>query len=262
MKRIATSILLAIFVFVTCLTSYATPFSMATFTADVTEPIGHPGMGGGIAPAREVIDPLYAKGVVLLGGEQPVVMIAIDWCEIRNDAYDHWRDLLAEAAGTTPKHILLTTVHQHDAPVADLTAQKLLDEVGLEKSLIFPDFHEAAVQKTAQALRDALPHAQPVTHYGVGVAMVKDITSNRRTVQPDGTVTFARGSASGKMGKDLPIDLVDPWLRSLSFWNGDQPVAVLNSYSVHPMSYYGKGGISADFPGMARAMREKEMPGV
>ena len=240
----------------------AAPYSMATFTADVTEPLGHPGMGGGIDPAKEIIDPLFAKGVVLLGGEKPVVLLAIDWCEIRNDAYNRWRDVIAEAAGTTPQHVLVAAIHQHDAPVADLTAQKLLDEVGLEKSLMFPEFHEEAVQKTAQALRDALSQAQPVTHYGTGVAMVKDVTSNRRAVHPDGAINFGRGSSSPAKLQALPIDLVDPWLRSLSFWNGDTPVAVLNSYSVHPMSHYGKGYVTADFPGMARAMREKDMPGV
>lgn len=237
-------------------------FRLATFTADVTSPLGHPGMGGGIAPAKEIVDPLYAKGVVLLGSEQPVVLLSIDWCEIRNDAYDRWRTVLAEAAGTTKARVLVSAIHQHDAPVADLTAQKLLDEVGLEKSLVFPEFHEEAVQKTAAALRTALPQAQPVTHYGTGVAIVEDVTSNRRAVHPDGTINFGRGSASPESLQQLPIDLVDPWLRSLSFWNGDTPVAVLSSYSVHPMSHYGKGYVTADFPGMARAMREKDMPGV
>jgi len=245
-----------------CALSAHAEFTLATFTADVTEPIGHPGMGGGIEPAKEIVDPLYAKGVVLLGGEKPVVLLSVDWCEIRNDAYDRWREVLAEAAGTTKERVLVSAIHQHDAPVADLTAQKLLDEVGLEKSLVFPDFHEEAVQKTAQALRDALPAAQPVTHYGMGTAQVMEITSNRRAVHPDGTINFGRGSSSPAELQALPIDLVDPWLRSLSFWNGDTPIAVLSSYSVHPMSHYGKGYVSADFPGMARAMREADMPGV
>jgi len=237
-------------------------FTLAAFTADVTSPLGHPGMAGGIEPAKEIVDPLFAKGIVLIGGEKPVVFLSIDWCEIRNDAYNRWRDVIAEAAGTTPQHVLLAAIHQHDTPVADLTAQKLLDEVGLEKSLCFADFHEEAVQRTAQALRDALPSAQPVTHYGMGVAQVMEITSNRRLVHPDGKIDFGRNSSSPAEIGALPIDLVDPWLRSLSFWNGDTPVAVLSSYAVHPMSHYGKGSVTADFPGMARAMREKDMPGV
>jgi hypothetical protein len=34
---------------------------VATFAADVTPPLGHALMGGGIAPAREVGDPLEAR---------------------------------------------------------------------------------------------------------------------------------------------------------------------------------------------------------
>ena len=99
------------------------PFRLATFSADVTPPLGHPLMGGGIAPAREVLDPLSARGFVLLGAGRPIVLAAIDWCEIRNDAFDRWREALAEAADTEPRRVLVTSLHQHDAPIADLAAQ-------------------------------------------------------------------------------------------------------------------------------------------
>jgi hypothetical protein len=59
-------------------------FRLATFAADVTPPLGHPLMGGGIVPAREVLDPLSAMGFVLLGVGRSVVLAAIDWCEIHN----------------------------------------------------------------------------------------------------------------------------------------------------------------------------------
>jgi hypothetical protein len=57
-------------------------FEIATFTAEVTPPLGHPLMGGGIAPAKKVEDPLFAHGFVLLCGE-PIVFVAVDWCERR-----------------------------------------------------------------------------------------------------------------------------------------------------------------------------------
>ena len=111
------------------------PYQLAVFREDVTIPLGHACMGGGISPATEIVDPLYVNGVVLSGPDKPVVFVAVDWCEIRNDAYDHWRDALAEAAGTDRERVLLANVHQHDAPVVDYEAQRLLDEVGLEESL-------------------------------------------------------------------------------------------------------------------------------
>src|SRR5262245_53712565 len=86
-------------------TAFAAPpvWKLATFVAEVTPPIGHPCMGGGIAPVAKVDDPLYVHGLVLLGDDKPIVLAAVDWCEIRNEAYDRWREALAEAAGTTPQ---------------------------------------------------------------------------------------------------------------------------------------------------------------
>src|SRR5262245_42886826 len=106
------------------------PWSLTSFSADVTIPPGHPCMGGGIAPARTIVDPLEAIGFVLKGGTlpAPVVVMAIDWCEIRNDAYDRWREVLAQSAGTDPQHVMVAAVHQHDAPISDIKAQRLLEQ--------------------------------------------------------------------------------------------------------------------------------------
>lgn len=239
------------------------PYQLAVFREDVTIPLGHACMGGGISPATEIVDPLYAHGVVLLGPDKPVIFVAVDWCEIRNDAYDHWRSALAEVAGTDPERVLLANVHQHDAPVVDYEAQRLLDEVGLEKSLCDVAFARQCVDRVVAAMQEALKTPRPVTHYGIGMAKVEGVTSNRRVVLPDGTVSYGRGSATADPAlRALPEGIIDPYLKTLSFWDGDTPLAALSAYSTHPMSYYGKGGVSADFVGMARARRQAEMPGV
>ena len=239
----------------------AAEFSIASFSADVTVPINH-GMMGGLWKSKSVADPLFAKGVVLLGGERPIVFVSVDWCEIRNEAFDRWRVVLAEAAGTSPERVLVSTVHQHDAPVADLGAQRILEERDLEGSVCDLDFHEVAVQRVAKALRGSLQQVQVVTHLGLGQARVRGIASNRRYELPDGTPVFNRGSASAKnvLAREAPEGTVDPWLKTLSFWSGEQAVAALSGYATHPMSYYRTGEISADFPGDARARRQEDTP--
>jgi len=77
-------------------------FHLATFACDVTPPVGHPLCGGWIEPVRRVVDPLRALGVVLLGMGEPIVLCAVDWCGIRNDAYAFWRQSLAKSAHTVP----------------------------------------------------------------------------------------------------------------------------------------------------------------
>jgi hypothetical protein len=240
------------------------PLRLGSFSADVTVPIGHRLMG--ILPARaaRVADPLEARGFVLLGADAPIVWVAIDWCEIRNEAYDRWCEALAAAAGTNVDRVIVTSLHQHDAPVADLGAQRLLDEVGFASQLCDPQFHEEAVQRVAKALRDALPAARHVTHAGVGQGLVRDVASNRRVVLDDGQVAFTRGSSSGgdQFMRDAPDGLIDPWLRTISFWDGDQPLLAFSAYATHPMSYYGRGEVSADFVGLARRMRQQDDPAV
>ena len=92
----------------------AAEFQIATFTVDVTIPIGHPCMGGGISLARAVADPLFAKGVVLTGAEKPFVVIAFDWCEIRGTSFEKWKQALALAAETEPQRVLVTCIHHDD----------------------------------------------------------------------------------------------------------------------------------------------------
>ena len=241
------------------------PWMLAPFAADVTPPIGHPCMGGGIAPATRIVDPLEAIGFVLSGGTlaRPVVFVVLDWCELRNDAYDRWREVLAQSARTDIEHVLVTTVHQHDAPIADLRAERMLEDNHSSGLICNRAFHELAVQRVARALRLNLTKAVRLTHLGIGQAKVEKVASNRRYALADGTIVYDRTSAShSPRAHEAPEETVDPWLKTLSFWSGDVPVLALSHYAVHPMSYYGQGGVSADFVGLARRARQKALPNV
>jgi hypothetical protein len=143
-------------------------FTLATFSADITPPIGHALCGGMVKPAERIADPLFARGFILRGGPEPIVFAALDWTELRNDAYESWREELGKAAGTSPRHVLVTCVHQHDAPYADLEAQRLLDGVGLRGFHVDPAFHARALKDVAAAVRAAVPRR--VTHLGMGEA--------------------------------------------------------------------------------------------
>ena len=236
---------------------------LSTFQADITPPLGHALMGGGITPAQRIADPLSAHGFVLRGSGLPIVLVSLDWCEVRNDAYERWRTVLAQAAGTATERVLLTCIHQHDAPVADLAAQRLLNEAKAAGSICDLEFHETAVQRVALALQESLRKNQQVTHLGLGQARVDRVASNRRYVGPNGKLLFNRTSATRDgLIREQPEGTVDPWLKTLSFWSGERPVLALSCYATHPMSYYGKGAVSSDFMGMARDRRHREDPTV
>jgi hypothetical protein len=218
-------------------------------------------MGGGIAPARTIDDPLFVHGLVLTGAGEPIVLAVIDWCEVRNDAYERWRTVLAESAGTTATRALVSCVHQHDAPIADLEAQRLLEKYKAKGAICMPDFHEKVVQSAGRAVRAALKEARPLSHIGIGQARVEKIASNRRYLGPNGKPLFGRTSATrDAFAREQEEGTIDPWLKVISFWDGKRPLAALNCYATHPMSYYGKGGVSADFIGLARKRRQADDP--
>ena len=238
--------------------AFGSGLQLATFKADITPPLGSPIYTG---DARSIVDPLEARGIVLTGSGRPVVIAILDWCEVRNNSYDLWRSQLAAAAGTTPERVLLSCVHQHDAPYTDIEAQQLLDAAHSPYKLCDPEFEKACITKVAQAIRRA--SAEAITHFGTGQATVDKVASNRRVMRPDGKVSFGRTSATADPAiRDQPEGLIDPTLKTISFWNGSKPVAALHAYSTHPMSYYGKGDVSTDFPGIARRKLQAESPDV
>ena len=119
-------------------------------------------------------------------------------------------------------------------------------------------FHDRTVDRVANALKRSLEGAQPITHLGVGHALVEKVASNRRVMYPDGRIAFGRGSRSGadKCHRDAPEGLIDPYLKTISFWNDNRPLMALHAYATHPMSYYGRGEVSSDFVGLARERRQ------
>lgn len=241
----------------------AQELKLGAFAADITIPLGHRCMGILDTKALRVDDPLEARGFVLLGPDAPVVFVALDWCEVRNGAYDLWRDTLAAAAKTTRQRVLVCSLHQHDAPVIDTEAQSLLDSVGLAGELFDVPFHQACLKDVASAVTRAVASAKPVTHIAIGQTAVEKIASNRRLVLADGTVCYDRYSRTVPDSPQALADPgeIDPNLKSIRFHCGDETLAVLSSYATHPMSYYGQGGVSADFVGLARRRRQLETPG-
>src|SRR5262245_32376056 len=115
---------------------------VAPFQADITPSVG---MSIYTGTARSIVDPLEARGIVLEGDGKPVVIAGLDWCEIRNLSYDRWRDGLAAAANTTRDRVLLSCVHQHDAPYTDIEAQQLLMEVRSSDNLCDIAFEQSCI---------------------------------------------------------------------------------------------------------------------
>src|SRR5437762_5014949 len=150
---------------------------IASFDVDATPPIG----------SRMAYDPvtnrwdlgLRARGIVLMGAGEPIVLCAVDWIGIANEGHDAFQSALARAAETSSRRVVIHTLHQHDAPDCDFSAERILKEAGLDPRQFDSRFQRQVLSNLETAVRESLPRAQPVTEVGLGEARVDKVASNR-----------------------------------------------------------------------------------
>ena len=229
---------------------------VATFDVDASPPVGSP---LAYDPTKAVQTPLSCRGVVLTGSGKPVVLCAVDWIGIGNDGQRVFRESLAKAAKTETGRVAVHTLHQHDAPDCDLTVDAMLADVGLKGQRYDSAFGRDVINRAAKAVGDATENARPVTHLGLGEAIIEKVASNRRILGEDGKVKYVRYTACRDPKiRAAPVGTIDPKLKLIALYNGDKPLAVLTYYATHPQSYYRTGLANPDFPGLARNARQKE----
>lgn len=233
----------------------AEALKVATFAVDASPPVGSP---LAYDPTTGIQMPLSFRGIILQG-KDTYVLCTVDWLGVSSDSQKDFKRAIAEAVGTDPKHVVVHAIHQHDAPRCDATTQAVFDEFDLKYDMFDLKFISEVQANAAAAAKKSLKHLQPVTHIGTGQAEIEKVASNRRILGPDGKVKYVRYTATkDPVVRDQPVGTIDPMCKSISFWNGDRPVAVMTYYATHPQSYYRTGLANPDFPGMARNAREEK----
>ncbi len=139
---------------------------ISTFDVDATPPVGSYLAYDLMVNSWDL--GLRAKGIVLSGAGQPVVLCSVDWIGISNDSQDSFKSALAEAAGTVPERVAVHTIHQHDAPISDFGAERLLKEAGMDPLSYEGSFQREVINRLGVAVKNSLGKAQPVTQMGLG----------------------------------------------------------------------------------------------
>ncbi len=204
---------------------------------------------------------LRARGIVLLGAGRPIALCAVDWIGIGSEGHDAFCAELADALGTSPDRIAVQTVHQHDTPWCNYGAEQLLSQAGLPVTKYDGTFAREVVRRLGKAARESLQEAVSITEVGFGEAMVYQVASNRRIRSAKGDTIITRlSSCSDPVLRNAPEGTIDPVVSVVSFWHNNKPVAILSYYATHPQSYYRTGIANPDFPGLARFLRQLEVP--
>ena len=253
---------------------------LATFRADVTPSIGDGPCVGFMPKVESVEHPLEVRGIVLRANGQTFVIAALDYQGLCNSSDDEFRRRMADAAGTTPGRVALQSLHQHSAPALDADAMRLLHGDDSEPLRRHIAFTMQMADRTAAAIREALPKLKPVVRVVGTRAKADRLASNRRVPQPDGSLLVRGSGTCDPKLQEAPEGLIDPWLRTVTFFDAERPIqscgslreptldrgaihdfrplVQLHYYATHPMSFYGDARISWDVPGLARQRLEQE----
>ena len=232
--------------------------SLANFRVDVTPPVGNGPCVGCMPQVSSIEHPLEMRGVVLQSGDETYVIASIDFCGICNTSDEVIRDAIAQAAGTTRTRVALQSLHQHSAPILDADAVRLLHGEKSEQLDQHLKFTDDIASNAAKAIEESLAERKPVTRVVGSKALVEKVASNRRVPLPDGSIAV-RASLTRELDiRDAPEGLIDPWLRSLTFFDGERKLVQFHYYATHPQTFYGDARISWDCVGMARERFEKE----
>jgi hypothetical protein len=209
-------------------------------------------------PALGVADPIFANGIILSDGGAPIVLCAVDWCEISNRSYHAWQNSLAIAVGTTPERVAVHTMHPHCTPWPDEIAQQLVSAQTGIRDVMDQNWCDETLARVAEAARQAWSTPGTATHGSVGRANVEQVASNRRIIGADGKSRAVRWTTTRDAEvRAEPEGTIDPALKTISFWNNEKKLAALHFYAVHPSSYEDRF-VSPDFTGLAREKRTAE----
>ncbi len=228
----------------------------AVFSCDATPPAGQPNIW--VEPVKEVLDPLWCKGLVIEGGGARVVLAALDWCGVGGATHDRLCSALAHGAATSRRNVWVHTVHQHAAPYVVEDAYPILQKARPLALRMSARFLTLVSERIANAAAGAVRNLAEVRRVGTGIGRVERVASARRLLVDGKIVTRFSSTARAPELADLPEGDIDRELRCVTLEGSRGVIAQLAFYATHPQTFCCDGRVSADFVGAARAALEKE----
>lgn len=227
---------------------------------DITPPLTIPYLGYEPRHAffEGVHDPLYARALAIDDGTTQTVILTADAIGFSKDLLGPGHDFIAETrarieqrTGVSAAHVMLTCSHAHSTPET-INLRRLLDTPAAASWL------ETLVDQLASAAMIAINRRR--SHVlKIGTGEVRGLARNRRVLGKHGRVY----SIEERPPKDQVADwgIVDPQVGVLLLEADDGSCIVLTNFACHPVTVQVQPLISADFPGAAMALVERNVPG-
>jgi hypothetical protein len=213
----------------------------------INPPLGIGKIGGRLFgdPVQWIESDLTATALVLRSGDAKVAIVALDLCTVETRHADTLRGDVAAAIGVPVSCVLLNESHDHSAPALPGYYPEWYDNEFKE------EYFAALRARVVDAVSEADAALRPA-RLGCGWGESR-IGVYRRELR-DGH--WVLGEAP-----DHPVDTSVGVIR-VDDLDG-LPIAVAFRYSAHPVTVGGRSAVaSADFPGPAREVLERNLGGV
>ena len=195
-----------------------------------------------------VLDALQLDCLALACGQDKVLLMSIDTCEIETGYSDRVRQHVSQVTGVPVEAIFFHATHTH-------TGASLYNRVPpCDMDLQYQEYiYHRAADVAVMALEDLKP-----ARMGYAVAQAPKIAFVRRFRMKDGSVQ----TNPGVNNPDIlhPIGDVDERVNVLRFDREGADSVVLMNFGCHPDTVGGKK-LSGDWPSFARAAVERSIPG-
>lgn len=230
------------------------PLRAGAGCVDITPPMGTQLAGdiGRYRPAELLLDPIYAKTLVLESEGRRLCFLSADLLAITKSWSDEIRRLASEKFGLDREAVMVHATQTHAAPALGHSA------VSDDCTLIPPElswlrggddrYHPFAVDRMVEAVRVATEALEPAV-VGAASGIESRVAFNRRFVMRDGTVR------THPPAQELPNVLhvegpTDPELGVMCVSTESLRIpAMLLSYTCHPTHGYPHRYVTADWPG-------------
>lgn len=195
--------------------------------------------------ASGVRDELEFNTLAFRAGDDTVLLLSADLCEIDAETLDPFRRAISEATGVPFDNILIHATHTHTGPDIDK---------GVENALV-TEYRGFVCRRAVDAATLALQDLKPA-RMGWRVAEAKNISFVRRYLMKDGSVRTNPGVNNPDIVK--PIGVVDERVNVFRFDQEGGKSLVLVNFGDHPDTI-GGDKISADWPGFTRRVVERAL---
>jgi hypothetical protein len=215
---------------------------MAKLTAGAAQIDITPGLGAHLCGyfndrrARDILDPLHAKAIVLSDGDTTLGLVICDLIVVPGDVVDRAKALITEHTGVPAHNVLIAGTHTHTGP-AVRSALGTPKEEGYDRWL---------APRIADAFSMALARLEPAQFAHAAGACPGEV-HNRRWRMKDGSVRMNPGHLNPEAIE--PAGPTDPQLGLIVLRSPQgRPIGAMGNLSLHYVGVAGDGCvICADY---------------